>query len=308
MLRIGTRGSKLALWQAEFVREQLRSRSVMQAEIVTIRTSGDVNQHVPIAQSGLKGVFIKELEDALLDGRVDCAVHSLKDVPTEIPGELELAAVCERHDPRDCLVSRGGAPLRMLEQAARVGTSSLRRRAQLLRIRADLQVIEMRGNVDTRLGKVERGEFDAVVLAKAGLDRLGLSARISEPFSADEMLPAVGQGALAIECRKGDAGVGEALRVLEHAATRAAVAAERAVLARLQGGCQVPLGAYGRIKDGILLLTAGVFSPDGQESVRGHASGAPADAAFIGERLAESLLSKGAGRILEMAGRAAHGG
>lgn len=306
-LRIGSRGSKLALWQANFIQQELARTQKVTAEIQIIKTSGDRFQQAPVGQIGLKGVFIKELEDALLEKRVDLAVHSMKDVPTEIPVGLTIPAVYRRVDVRDCLISRDRVPFRMLPQGARVGTSSLRRQSQLLRMRQDLRVSELRGNVDTRLNKLDRGEFDAILLAKAGLDRLGFSDRITEVFSAEELLPAVGQGALAMECRADDKEVIECLAKLDDAETRAGVEAERALLARLEGGCQVPLGAYGRMVDGKLRLDACVLSPDGSQSVRDSSSGDAAEAPKLGKLLAEKLLSRGAGKILELVGREVHG-
>jgi len=302
-LRIGSRGSTLALWQANFIREELARTQHVQAEIIIIRTSGDRFQQAPVGQLGLKGVFIKELEDALLENHVDLAVHSMKDVPTENPAGLAFPAVYERVDVRDCLISRDARPLAALPQGARIGTSSLRRQSQLLHLRPDLQVGALRGNVDTRLAKLDRGEFDAILLAKAGLDRLGWSHRITEVLSPDQMLPAVGQGALALECRESDSEVVDCLRKLDDAATRAAVTAERALLARLEGGCQVPLGAWGNLENGTLRLDACVLSPDGKEYIRDSGTSSPADAEQLGRQLAEELLRKGARRILALVGR-----
>jgi hydroxymethylbilane synthase len=307
MLRIGSRGSKLALWQAGFIQQELSRSGNLATEIAIIKTSGDQFQQAPVGQMGLKGVFIKELEDALLERRVDFAVHSMKDVPTEIPNGLRIAAVCRRADARDCLVSRGAIPFRLLPQGARVGTSSLRRRSQLLNMRADLQVEELRGNVDTRLAKLDRGDYDAIVLAKAGMDRLGWSERIAEVFSPEQFLPAVGQGALGIECRAGDSETLSCLSSLDHEETRLAVTAERALLARLEGGCQVPLGAYARVQAGQLRLIAAVLTPDGAQGVRDNVTGPAEQAAELGEQLALLLLSRGADRILQLAGREVHG-
>jgi hydroxymethylbilane synthase len=302
-LRIGSRGSKLALWQAELIQRELRNIGAAQVEIVIIKTAGDRFQKSPVGDLGLKGVFIKELEDALLSREVDLAVHSLKDVPTEIPDGLAFPAICRRADVRDCLVSRSGSKLHELSAGARLGTSSLRRQSQLRHLRPDLQVLELRGNVDTRLRKVERGDYDAVVLAKAGLDRLGWSSHITEVFEPGQMLPAVGQGALGIECRSDDREVMELLALLDHAETRAEATAERALLARLQGGCQVPLGALGQVRDSVLRLEACVLSPDGKEYIRDWVEGSPARAGELGEALADKLLSRGADRILKMVGR-----
>jgi len=303
-LRIGTRGSVLAQWQANSIRERLAREVGVEAEIVLIKTSGDRFQQASVSQIGLKGVFIKELEDALLEPRVDLAVHSMKDVPTEIPAGLAFPAICRREDIHDCLVAhRAGARLAELSPGARVGTSSLRRQAQLRRFRSDFDLRELRGNVDTRLRKVAAGDYDAIVLAKAGLDRLGWSARIAEVISTDISLPAVGQGALGIEARADDSEVLDLLARLDHAETRFGVLAERALLAELEGGCQVPLGAWGRIENGELALEACVLSPDGTECIRKRASGPPQTAEAVGRELADELLTAGADRILKLLGR-----
>ncbi len=306
-LRIGSRGSKLALWQAHFIRDEISRVHGVPAEIVIIKTSGDRFQQGGVGQIGLKGVFIKELEDALLAREVDFAVHSMKDVPTEIPAGLAFPVIYRRVDVRDCLVARGGMKFADLPHGARLGTSSLRRQAQLLHIRSDLTVLELRGNVDTRLRKLDEGQYDAIVLAKAGLDRLGCSERISDVFTAESVLPAVGQGALGIECREEDARVMELLAKLDDAETRACVTAERALLAKLEGGCQVPLGAWGRIEAGRLRLDAIVLAADGSEHLRDSASGSPENAEALGRALAEKLLAAGAGRLLQLAGRANYG-
>ncbi len=299
---MGTRGSLLAQRQANQVRESLAQAGVA-SEIVIIRTSGDKFHAADISKIGVKGVFIKELEDALLDGRVDLAVHSMKDVPTEVPSGLFFAAICKREDVHDCLVSRTGLGLRDLLPNARVGTSSLRRKSQLRHFRADLELLDVRGNVDTRLRKVEHGEYDAVVLAKAGLDRLGWSDRITEVISTDVSLPAVGQGALGVETRADDTEVVRVLMQLDDAETRVAITAERALLAELEGGCQVPLGALGNIEQGELRLKACVLSVDGSDYVRKRAVGSPQHAEELGRELARTLLAAGADRILRLAGR-----
>ncbi|MGO9639787.1 MAG: hydroxymethylbilane synthase [Candidatus Acidiferrales bacterium] len=297
-LAIGSRGSALALWQAEHVRRLLQARAGIPAEVIVIRTSGDKFDHLPFGQVGLKGMFIKELEDALVDGRVDLAVHSLKDVPAEVPEAFTIAAICEREDVRDALISRSGETLDHLRRGARIGTSSLRRQSQLRHYRADLQMGELRGNVDTRLAKLERGECDAIVLAKAGLDRLGMSGRITQVLPTEISLPAAGQGALAIETRAADRDLVAMLSVLDHDATRRGVAAERALLAALGGGCQVPIGAWGRIEGESLKLDAAVLSPDGKDCLRQTAASAAGEAEALGRRVAESLLAAGAQRIL----------
>jgi hydroxymethylbilane synthase len=300
ILRIGTRGSMLAKWQAESIRKQLFSATGMEAEIVIIKTSGDKMQAAPLTQIGGKGIFIKELEEALLDETIDLAVHSVKDVPTDIPSRLMFPAVCRRDDVRDCLV---GSTLGNLRQGARVGTSSLRRQAQLKHLRPDLDLRDLRGNVDTRLKKVESGEYEAVMLAKAGLDRLGLSKRISEVLAPEVCMPAVGQGAIAVECRLKDTEAGDLLGPLDDAETRTAIIAERALLAALQGGCQVPLGAWARVDRGELVLDACICSVDGVQYVKQRAT-APADqAAQLGEHMARVLIEAGAQSILEEVSR-----
>lgn len=300
ILRIGTRGSMLAKWQAESVRKKLFAASGMEAEIVIIKTSGDKMQQAPLTQIGGKGIFIKELEEALLEESIDLAVHSVKDVPTDIPSRLMFPAVCRRDDVRDCLV---GSTLANLRQGARVGTSSLRRQAQLKHLRPDLDLRDLRGNVDTRLRKVESGEYEAVMVAKAGLDRLGLSQRISEVLSPEVCMPAVGQGAIAVECRLKDTEAGDLLAPLDDAETRTAIIAERALLAALQGGCQVPLGAWARIERGELLLDACVCSVDGVQYVKQRAAAPPDQAAQLGEHMARVLIEAGAQSILEEVSR-----
>ena len=300
ILRIGTRGSILAKWQAESIRKQLFAATGMEAEIVIIKTSGDKMQQAPLTQIGGKGIFIKELEEALLDESIDLAVHSVKDVPTDIPSRLMFPAVCRRDDARDCLV---GSTLANLRQGARVGTSSLRRQAQLKHLRPDLDLRELRGNVDTRLRKVESGEYEAVMVAKAGLDRLGLSQRISEVLAPEVCMPAVGQGAIAVECRLKDTEAGDLLAPLDDAETRTAIIAERALLGALHGGCQVPLGAWARIERGELVLDACVCSVDGVQYVKQRATAPPDQAAQLGEHMARVLIEAGAQSILEEVSR-----
>ena len=302
-LRIGTRGSLLAKWQAEFVRKQLFQVAGVEGEIVIIKTSGDKLLQSPLTQIGGKGIFIKELEDALLDESIDIAVHSVKDIPTDTPPRLSFPAVCRREDVRDCLVSGNGATLANLRHGARVGTGSLRRQAQLRHIRPDLDVRDLRGNVDTRLRKVESGEYDAVMLAKAGLDRLGCSHRISEALSPDVCMPAVGQGAIGVECRATDTEAAEVLEKLDDAETRTAIVAERALLSALQGGCQVPLGAWARIERGELVLEACVCSVDGAQYVKQRATAPPDQARALGEHMARLLIDAGAQNILEEVSR-----
>ncbi len=302
-LRIGTRGSALALWQARSISEALRAVAGVQSEIVIVKTSGDKFQQSSFSEIGTKGVFIKELEDALLERRVDLAVHSMKDVPTEIPGGLTIAAICKRQDVRDALLSTSGASLDHLPAGARVGTSSLRRKSQLLYARSDLQILDLRGNVDTRIEKLKRGDYDAIVLAKAGLDRLGLSANISEVLSTDVCLPAAGQGAIGIEARTNDTETLGILSALNDGETRSGVEAERAVLAGLEGGCQVSIGVWGRVESGKLVLEVAVLSPDGAQRMREKSSCAPGDAVALGERVAARMLDQGAAALLAREGR-----
>jgi len=291
MLTIGSRGSQLALWQARWVESRL-SEHGLACRIEIIRTTGDKITDVPLAKVGVKGLFTKEIEEALLNGQIDLAVHSLKDLPTDLPAGLEIAAVPEREDARDAMV---GASLTDLRAGARVGTSSLRRSAQLRRLRPDLIMESIRGNVDTRLRKLDEGQFDAIVMAAAGLKRLGWEDRIAEILPPEIMCPAPGQGALAIETRIGES----VCAVLEHAPSRAAVNAERAVLASLGGGCQVPIGAYAHIEHAALFLTAVVASPDGREFVHETGQGNPANAEGIGRSVGAVLLNHGAREILD---------
>jgi hydroxymethylbilane synthase len=294
MLVIGSRGSQLALWQAKWIAARLAERG-QETRIEIIKTTGDKITDVPLAKVGTKGLFTKEIEEALLDGRIDLAVHSLKDLPTEVPAGLTIAAIPEREDPRDALV---GVTLKSLTAGAKVGTSSLRRAAQLRVIRKDLRIESVRGNLDTRVRKLDEGHYDAIVLASAGLMRLGWAHRIAEILSPEVMCPAVGQGALAVETRVD----GPALEVctrLDHALTRAAVTAERAVLASLGGGCQVPIGAHAQLSGGIVQLIGVVISPNGEQVVRKSDEGAVADAENVGRRVGAALLAAGAREILE---------
>ncbi|MGH9683889.1 MAG: hydroxymethylbilane synthase [Candidatus Acidiferrales bacterium] len=306
-LRIGTRGSALALWQANYVRERIARIHGTVAELVRIRTTGDHFRSASVAQltaqSGSKGVFIKEIEDALLEGTIDLAVHSMKDVPTEIPAGLAFPAIAKREDARDCLMSRGGRKLADLPSGARIGTSSLRRHAQLRHHRPDVIVCDLRGNVDTRMKKLDAGEFDAIVLAAAGVMRLGATDRIAEILPVSTMLPAVGQGALGIETRADDRATTELMRALDDTDTRSTVTAERALLRELEGGCQVPLGAFATLANGELHLVAGVFSSDGSDYVCREATGTASDPEALGKNLACVLIEAGAGQILRLAGR-----
>lgn len=298
-LVIGSRGSALALWQAGWARAKLEEHHGVTARIEVIKTTGDTIADVPLGQvGGSKALFTKEIEEALLAGRVDLAVHSMKDVPTELPGGLMIAAVSEREDPRDAWISRSGARLEDLPRRARVGTSSLRRTCQLRILRPDLEIQPLRGNLDTRLRKLEAGHFEAIVLAAAGLKRLGLESRVTEFFPAERMIPAIGQGALAIEIREQDTQARQFVSCLDHSPTHMATLAERSLLRRLGGGCQVPIAAHAAIDNNTLRLVALVASPDGSRAVRGTTSGPTNDAEEIGIRLAAELLERGADKIL----------
>ena len=296
MLIIASRGSQLALWQAHWVKQQLAALGYP-SRIDIVKTTGDKITDVPLAQVGAqvgaKGLFTKEIEEALLEGRADLAVHSLKDLPTELPAGLVLAATPAREDPRDALVGRRLADL---PAGAKLGTSSLRRAAQLRKVRPDLRIEPVRGNLDTRLRKLDEGQYDAIVLAAAGLKRLGWEDRIAQILSPEIVCPAVGQGALAIET--GATGLA-ACQKLNHAPTQWAVTAERALLAALGGGCQVPIGAYATVAGDRLSLQAVVVSPDGVQLVRDRSEGPAADAERIGRELGEALLAAGADSILE---------
>ena len=294
MLVIGSRGSQLALWQANWIGARLAERG-QETRIEVIKTTGDKITDVPLAKVGTKGLFTKEIEEALLDGRIDLAVHSLKDLPTEVPAGLTIAAIPQRDDARDALV---GARLSELPAGANVGTSSLRRAAQLRVVRPDLVIESVRGNLDTRLRKLDEGQYQAIVLAAAGLTRLGWADRIAEILQPDVMCPAVGQGALAIETRT-EGAARETCAALDHTATRAAVTAERAVLASLGGGCQVPIGAHAEVAGSALRLIGVVIAPDGSLMVRKSDLGAVANAAEIGRRVGAALLAAGAREILE---------
>ncbi len=303
LLTIGTRGSALALWQANHIKAQLEATHTgISVRIRTIKTTGDKITDVPLAMVGGKGLFVKEIEDALLRGDVDLAVHSMKDVPTDLPDRLEIAFVTQREDPRDAFISPNGATFLSLPPGAVIGTSSLRRQSQLRFHRPDVVIASLRGNLDTRLRKLSDGRYAAIILAAAGLKRLGLEDRVSEYLSTEISLPAIGQGALGIECRRGDARTQRLAATLGHSDTHTAVLAERALLKRLEGGCQVPIAAYGRLvfDHGApnLLLEGLVASVDGTRLIRDRVSGSPADAVALGIDLAEKLLGRGADRIL----------
>ena len=301
-LVIATRGSALALWQAEHVKSRLRAAQPgLEVELLVVKTKGDRIVDRPLAQVGGKGLFVKEIEQALIDRAADLAVHSMKDVPAELAPTLEMAAVSEREDARDALVSRGGELLRDLPRGARLGTSSLRRGCQLKAVRPDLTVVPLRGNVPTRVGKVDSGEVDAAVLAAAGLSRLGHADRVAELFDPSVCLPAAGQGALGVEIRAGEDAVRELVRrAVHHEPAARCVAAERGFLGRLGGSCQTPLAAYAELgPDGAELHIAGMVGRlDGSEILRGERRGPAVEAEALGRGLAEDLIARGADRIL----------
>ena len=279
------------------------ARHAVAADLVIIRTSGDRDRQTSLRVIGGKGVFTKELEDALLEERIDLAVHSMKDMPTAVPAGLEIPAICEREDVRDALISRGGLKLDQLRSGARIGTSSLRRQAQLRHYRGDLEMVDMRGNVDTRLAKLAQGDYDAIVLAKAGLDRLGRAEQISEIVPPEICLPAAGQGAIGVETRKRGEEIVAAVRKLNHRVSQTAVEAERAVLAGLEGGCQVPIGVWARMESGTLRIDACVLSADGSECIRESSAGSCENAPELGRSVAAALLGRGADRLLRLAER-----
>jgi len=298
-VRIATRRSRLALWQAEHVAKCLTAvHPGLVTRLVPLVTEGDRIQDRSLATVGGKGLFIKELETAMLAGVADIAVHSMKDVPAELPEGLGIAAVLERADPRDAFVSGAIATFRSLPQGARVGTSSLRRQCQIRRARPDLSVIVLRGNVETRLRKLDAGEFDATVLAAAGLERLGLAARVREMLSPRQMLPAVGQGVIGIECRVADSRIRELLVPLEHGQTRVRLDAERAFAARLGGSCQSPIAAYAELDGAMLSLRGLVGAPDGTQVFEDRIEGRASEAAALGVRLAVRLMEAGAAALL----------
>jgi hydroxymethylbilane synthase len=295
-LRIGSRGSQLALWQANHIAALLRENG-HHVELEIIRTTGDKITDVALAQVGTKGMFTKEIEEALAEGRVDLAVHSLKDLPTEVPPGFELAAITRREDPRDVLLSKSYGGLSHLPHGARVGTSSLRRQAQLRALRPDLEIHPLRGNVDTRLRKLEAGEFDAIILAAAGLRRLGRTELVRETIPAETMCPAAGQGALGIEIREGDASTRQHLLFLDDAAARTATACERALLSQLGGGCQVPIGAFAEVRGERIYLSAVVAHPDGSQVLRESQSDTSPER--LAAAVAAALLARGAEAILQ---------
>lgn len=297
---IGSRGSKLAMVQSEWVKGQVKSfRPGTDFHIRKISTSGDKITDVALAKVGGKGLFTKEIENELLSGAIDLAVHSMKDLPTALPEGLKIGAVPMREDPRDVLVSRNHTKLSELPDGAVIGTCSLRRKAQILAARPELSVADLRGNLDTRLKRIEEGKYDAVVLACAGIRRLGREEVISEILDTDVIIPAVGQGALCIEIREGDTFIEELLRPLNHTETELAVRAERALMAELEGGCQVPVGGYARMEKGLLVLYGVVASIEGDRIVRAEDSGDPEEAEELGKRVAGRLVAMGAKEILD---------
>lgn len=299
-IKIGTRKSKLALWQAHWVKERLEKLAPTRfCKIVEITTTGDIHLEQPLAEIEDKGLFTKELELSLLSGKIDLAVHSLKDMPTILPQELILGAVCRREDPSDALVSRRGMELDSLPEGAVIGTSSLRRRAQLYHYRQDLRIVNLRGNVDTRLGKLVSENLDAIVLSYAGLCRLGLQGRVTQRLPRSVCLPAVGQGAIGVEIRAEDKDIADLLAKIDHAPSRAAVVAERALLNKLEGGCRIPIAALATVKNRHLSLEGLVASLDGKELLRSSGAGLVQDAAALGLQLAEKLLQMGAAELLQ---------
>lgn len=300
ILKIATRQSPLALWQAEHIRTRLEALHVgLKVELVTFVTQGDKILDTPLAKIGGKGLFVKELEAALLDGRADLAVHSMKDVPMALPEGLSLAVICEREDPLDAFVSNTYESFDMLPHGAKVGTSSLRRKCQILKQRPDLEIIDLRGNVGTRLSKLDAGLYDAIILASAGLKRLGLAERIRHTLAPDVSLPAVGQGALGLECRSEDQAVLDLILPLLHRETDACVRAERAFNAYLEGGCQVPIAGYATLHEGAISIEGRVGSTDGSTLLKAQLRGDVAEAEHLGVVLAQDLLAQGAGDLLK---------
>lgn len=299
-LKIGTRGSQLALFQANWVKDQLlQAYPDLHVTLFKIKTTGDKIQDAPLAKIGGKGLFVKEIEEALLQKRIDLAVHSVKDVPTEFPKDLHLSVITKREDPRDVLISKDGKILKDLPQGAKIGTSSLRRQAQLLHFRSDVELIPLRGNLDTRLKKLETKTIDAIILALAGVKRLGFEERITEVIPPEISLPAIGQGALGIETRTDDHAVENQIRFLNDRDSSIAITAERAFLKKLEGGCQVPIAAYARVVETTLQIDGLVGTIDGKSLIRHYVEGPIEKAESLGVELAEILLSKGAKEILD---------
>ncbi len=298
-LTIGTRGSALALWQARYVASLIETNHPgCRVELMKIKTSGDKILDVPLARIGTKGLFTKEIEEALLDGRVDLAVHSMKDLPTDLPEGLALGAIMEREDPRDVFISADGRPLEQLDTGARIGTSSLRRKAFLLKNYSGLDIVDIRGNVDTRLRKIESEHLAGVILAAAGVKRMGFAERITTYLPVDTMIPAIGQGALGVEIRQADPKVLEIVDLLNHEPTAACVRIERAFLRRMGGGCQVPMAAHAVVQNGEVVVSAAVVHVDGSPTVQDRFSG-PTDDASLGTALADSLIERGADSIMK---------
>ncbi|MBF0380075.1 MAG: hydroxymethylbilane synthase [Magnetococcales bacterium] len=306
-LRIGTRGSALALWQANWVKSLLEAEHKdLEIELVVIKTKGDKILDVPLAKIGGKGLFVKELEEAMLDGRADLAVHSMKDVPAEFPEGLELGPILERADPRDVLLSIDYKSINGLPQGAKVGSSSLRRQSQLLAIRSDLQIIPLRGNVNTRIDKLIKGEFDAILLAAAGVERLGLTQHVVEYLDPDVVIPANGQGAVGIELRENDQRTADLINILNHETTQMCVAAERAFLSTLEGGCQVPIAGFAKRDGDKLTLKGRVATIDGKTCITETHEGSANDPISLGVGLAKSLMAQGADEILAQLNAAAN--
>ena len=300
LIRIATRNSPLALWQANYIAEQLRRiHAGLKTELVKMTTSGDKILDAPLAKIGGKGLFVKELEQGLLAGQADIAVHSMKDVPVDFPEGLELKVILAREDPYDALVSNRYSCLEELPEDARIGTSSLRRQSQILQVIPKGHILPLRGNVNTRLAKLDAGEFDAIILAAAGLKRLAMVDRIKQIIPTSVCLPAVGQGALGIECRVGDARVADIINELHDHETQQCVVAERAMNERLEGGCQVPIAGFAQLRDGGLFMQGLVGMPNGQKIIRAQSQGEVHQAKAIGYEIAEELLAKGAKKILQ---------
>jgi hydroxymethylbilane synthase len=299
-IKIGTRGSPLALWQATWIQSLLENANPgLLVELVKIKTSGDKIQDVSLAKIGGKGLFTKEIEESLIRKDTDIAVHSMKDVPVSLPRGLEIAVITQREDPRDALISKDNIKLADLPQGAKIGTGSLRRQTQLLSYRPDFNIVPLRGNLDTRLNKLETEGLDAIILAAAGLKRLGMEDRISECIDPDIMLPGIGQGAVGIQLRLNDSFAIMMTMNLDDELTHTALLAERAFLRKLEGGCQVPIGGYATIEDDVLTLKGMVGSLDGKKTIRAEKSGEPQDAEYIGKKLGEEILLMGADKILE---------
>lgn len=299
IIRIGTRASLLALWQANWIKDTLEEQNTgIKVELIKIKTTGDKILDVPLAKVGGKGLFVKEIEDALLSNKIDLAVHSMKDVPTDLPEGLHIASVTEREDPRDALLSRGGCKMMELPHNAKIGTSSLRRQAQILNVRPDFEINQLRGNLDTRIKKLTTKELDAVILAAAGIRRMGWTDKITEYIPTEVCLPAIGQGAVGVETRVDDDTISGLVSRLNHEPTSIAVRAERAFLKRLEGGCQVPIAAFGEINGKKIKLRGLVGRIDGSEIIKDSLEGSVERVEEIGVELAEKLLSMGAGEIL----------